>query len=122
MRKKVLIADDQNTVLMVERLMLKNAGYEVLSAKDGQEALNLALKERPDLILLDVTMPNMDGLTACRALRESPETRSTPIFLVTTRGETMNVSAGIAAGCNEYITKPFDAVDFINRVQQYLGH
>jgi len=77
-RKRVLIADDQNTVLMLERMMLENAGYAVVVARNGAEAVDKAASERPDLILLDVTMPQMDGYDACRAIRARPETKAVP--------------------------------------------
>jgi CheY-like chemotaxis protein len=121
MGKKVLAVDDQNTVLMLERMMLSSAGFDVVTARDGEEALEKAAAERPDLILLDVMMPKMDGYAACRALRERPETKSTPILMVTTRSEVTNMQTGYAAGCNEYVTKPFNAVELVAIVQRYLG-
>lgn len=119
-RKRVLIADDQNTVLMLEKMMLEGAGYEVVMARNGAEAVDKAASERPDLILLDVTMPQMDGYDACRAIRARPETRVTPILMVTTRSEFVNMQAGFAAGCTEYVTKPFNAVELVDTVRRYL--
>jgi CheY-like chemotaxis protein len=121
MRKKVLAVDDQNTVLMLERMMLSSAGFDVVTARDGEEALEKAAAEGPDLILLDVMMPKMDGYATCRALRARPETKSTPILMVTTRSEVNNMQTGFAAGCNEYVTKPFNAVELVSIVQRYLG-
>ncbi len=119
--KRVLIADDQNTVLMLERMMLENAGYAVVVARNGAEAVDKAASEKPDLILLDVTMPQMDGYDACRAIRARPETRTVPILMVTTRSEFVNIQAGFAAGCTEYVTKPFNAVELVETVRRYLA-
>lgn len=120
-RKKVLLVDDQNTVLMMERMMLKDAGYDIVTARNGEEAVEKALAERPDLILLDVVMPKMDGFAVCRALRGREETRRVPIILCTTRGESTNVQAGFDAGCNEYVTKPFNAAKLLAKLEGYLG-
>lgn len=119
-KKRVLIADDQNTVLMLERMMLEGAGYDVVVAHNGAEAVDKAASEKPDLILLDVTMPQMDGYDACRAIRARPETRTVPILMVTTRSEFANMQTGFAAGCNEYVTKPFNAVELVETVRRYL--
>ena len=119
--KKVLLVDDQNTVLMMERMMLKQAGYTIATAKNGAEAIAKAMSERPDLILLDVIMPDMDGFAVCRALRAHQDTKDVPIIMCTTRGEATNVQTGYDAGCNEYVTKPFNSVDLLAKVQRYLG-
>lgn len=119
--KKILLVDDQNTVLMMEKMMLKGSGYQIVTARNGVEAVEKALSERPDLILLDVMMPQMDGIEVCRTLRARPETRSLPIILCTTRGEPVNVRAGYDAGCTDYVTKPFNAVDLLSKLQGYLG-
>jgi DNA-binding response OmpR family regulator len=121
MRKKVLAVDDQNTVLMLECMMLSAAGFDVVTARDGEEALAVAAAERPDLILLDATMPKMDGYDACRALRARPETKNTPILMVTTRAEVNHMRSGYSAGCNEYITKPFNAAELVATVRRHLG-
>lgn len=120
-RKKVLLVDDQNTVLMMERTVLQGAGYDTITAKNGVEAIQKALLERPDLILMDVVMPQMDGLAACRTLRAREETKSIPIIMCTTRGESGAIQAGYDAGANEYITKPFNGLELVAKLQEYLG-
>ncbi len=119
-RKKVLAIDDSSTVLLSERLLLSRQ-YDVLSARDGEEGLEKARAERPDLILLDVVMPGMNGFEACRRLREAEETRGIPIIMVTTRGELSNLEAGYQAGCSEYVTKPFNGPELLAKVQSLLG-
>jgi CheY-like chemotaxis protein len=120
-RKKILLVDDSNTVLMMHRMLLHGQPYELLFARNGQEAVEKALAEKPDLIFMDVMMPKVGGLDACRQLRATPEMAKTPILLVTTRGEPHNVEAGYKAGCTEYITKPFDSAELLAKVQHYLG-
>lgn len=119
-RKKILLVDDSSTVLLLHRMMLSHCGYELLTAKDGQEALEKASTERPDLIFLDILMPRMDGFQACRALRSRPETKTVPIILVTTRGEPHYVRQGFESGCTDYITKPFDGEELLAKVRGHL--
>ncbi|WP_257457961.1 response regulator [Archangium lipolyticum] len=120
-RKKILLVDDSNTVLLMHRMMLSGGSYDLLIARDGSEAVDLALRERPDLIFMDVIMPRMDGFQACKRIREDPEMKSTPIIMVTTRGEPHNVKAGYESGCTEYITKPFDKSELMDKLRHHLG-
>ncbi len=119
--KKILLVDDSNTVLMMHRMLLHGQPYELLFARDGQEAVEKAVAQKPDLVFMDVMMPRKNGLDACRELRTHPELAGTPILLVTTRGEPQNVEAGFQAGCTEYITKPFDSAELLAKVRHYLG-
>jgi DNA-binding response OmpR family regulator len=119
-RKKILLVDDSSTVLLLHRMMLSHCGYELLTARDGQEALDKASTERPDLIFLDVIMPRMDGFQTCRALRSRSETKNVPIILVTTRGEPHYVRQGFESGCTDYITKPFDGEELLAKVRSHL--
>ncbi|MFL5351027.1 PleD family two-component system response regulator [Archangium sp.] len=119
-KKKILLVDDSSTVLLLHRMMLDHCGYELLTARDGQEALDKATTERPDLIFLDVLMPRMDGFQTCRALRSRAETRNVPIILVTTRGEPHYVRQGFESGCTDYITKPFDGEELLAKVRGHL--
>ena len=119
-RKKILLVDDSSTVLLLHRMMLSHCGYELLTARDGQEALDKAATEHPDLIFLDVLMPRMDGFQTCRALRSRSETKDVPIILVTTRGEPHYVRQGFESGCTDYITKPFDGEELLAKVRSHL--
>lgn len=120
-RKKILLVDDAGTILMMEKMILAKGGYDLVTAKDGQEAVEKAEKERPDLILMDVMMPRMTGFEACVQLRQSETTRLTPIILVTTRGEEGNVEKGYQSGCTDYVTKPINGVELMSKVKTYLG-
>ena len=120
-RKKILIVDDSSTVLLMERMILAKDQYDVVTAKDAQEGVEKALSERPDLILLDVVMPRMDGFAACRKLRERDETRSIPVIMVTTRGELASVESGYENGCSDYVTKPINGLELLAKVRSCLG-
>ena len=119
-RKKILLVDDSATILMTERMILTKGPYDLITAKDGEEAVQKALAERPDLILMDVVMPKMNGFEACRRIREEESISSTPIIMVTTRGEVDNVETGFESGCNDYITKPINAPELMAKLRNYL--
>jgi CheY-like chemotaxis protein len=121
-RKKLLLVDDSDVVLMTEQMILRNRGaYDCIVAKDGEEAVAKAIGELPDLILLDIVMPKMDGLEACRLLRSRRSTEAIPIIMVTTRGETENVKSAYASGCNDYVTKPINAVELLRKIRNLVG-
>lgn len=120
MRKKILLVDDSKTSLFVEQMILKKEPYDIVTAADGEEGVSKALSERPDLILLDVVMPKMDGFEALRRLRMAQATKDTPVIMVTTRGEGPNVEEGFTSGCSDYVTKPVDAVELLTKVKSCL--
>lgn len=120
-RKKVLLVDDSSTVLLLHQALLAELGYEAVLARDGLEALLRAEVERPDLVFLDVVMPHMDGLEACRALRGREPTRRTPIILCSTRSEPRSVQAGFDSGCTDYLAKPFDGEELKALLRRYLA-
>jgi DNA-binding response OmpR family regulator len=120
-RKKILLVDDSSTVLLMERMILSRSEFEVITAKDGVEGLEKARAERPDLILMDVVMPRMDGFEACRRLRQEPDINRIPIIMVTTRGELASMEAGFASGCSDYVTKPINGSELLTKVRSCLG-
>ncbi len=119
--KKILLVDDSSTVLLMEKMILSKSPYQLVTASDGQEGFDRAVAERPDLILLDVVMPRMDGFEVCRRLRERDEMRAVPVIMVTTRGEMKNVETGYQSGCTDYITKPINGLELLSKVKNYLG-
>jgi DNA-binding response OmpR family regulator len=121
MRRKVLLVDDSATILMMERMILTKLPYDLVTATNGEEAVAKALVERPDLILMDVIMPHMNGIEACRRLREQEATATTPIIMVTTRGELENIESAYANGCNDYITKPINSAELVAKMRNLLG-
>lgn len=121
-RKKILCVDDSATILMMERMILSKGPYDLVTASDGEEAVSKALAERPDLILMDVVMPRMNGFDACRRIRAEEATRTTPVIMVTTRGEVQNMENGFESGCNDYVTKPINATELLSKLRNYLGN
>lgn len=117
--KKILLVDDADTVLMIEKMILKK-NYDLVIAKNGEEAITSALSERPDLILLDVVMPKMDGFEACKRIRHEPTTSCIPIIMVTTRGEEHNIETAYASGCNDFVSKPINGLELLSKVKNYL--
>ena len=120
-RPVVLVADDDPDILALVRLRLERDGYEVLSAPDGETALDLALARTPDLALLDVMMPRLDGYEVTRRLRQHGPTTGIPIILLTARVQEPDVELGIEAGADDYVTKPFSPQALGARVQAALG-
>lgn len=120
-RKKILLVDDSTTILMMERMILTKGPYDLLTASNGEEAVERALTEKPDLILMDVVMPKMNGFDACRRIRGEESIKDTPIIMVTTRGEVPNVETGFQAGCNDYVTKPINGAELVAKLKTYLG-
>jgi DNA-binding response OmpR family regulator len=119
-KKLLLVVDDSPTAILWHRLLLEEEGYVVLTASDGAEGVDVARANLPELVLLDVIMPRMNGFEACRALREDDRTRDIPVLMITTRSEMQNVVAGFESGCNEYITKPVDRTELLAKVRSYL--
>jgi CheY-like chemotaxis protein len=122
-RKKILLVDDSSTALLMEKAILsRRRDFDLVTARDGEEAVALSLAEHPDLILMDVMMPKMNGFEACRRIRTDPATRNIPIIMVTTRGEIDNLEAGYASGCNDYVTKPINGLELLSKLEDLLGH
>src|SRR6267154_497931 len=95
--------------------------YVLISAIDGKEAVDKAREEKPDLILMDIVMPRMTGLEACRVLKSDKETERIPVILLTTRGEEKYVQEGYASGCSDYLTKPVNDAELLDLLKAYLG-
>jgi DNA-binding response OmpR family regulator len=106
---------------MMEKFILRNDPYILITASNGAEAVQKAIDEQPDLILLDVVMPNMGGFEACRLIRENEASKHIPVVMVTTRGEAANVETGWSSGCTAYVTKPIDSVELLAKVRSLLG-
>ena len=122
MAKKILIVDDSLTSRTINRILItKRAGYEVVSAQNGKEALKLVGSENPDLILMDVMMPGMDGLEVCRHLRKQEKTAAIPIVLLTFQIGDESVRDGFESGCTAYLKKPVQEAELLNTLHRYLG-
>jgi DNA-binding response OmpR family regulator len=117
----VLAADDDEDILELIAFRLERSGYTVLRARDGEEALRIAREAKPDLAVLDVMMPKLDGFDLTRRLRADDETRAIPIILLTARAQDADVQAGFDAGADDYLRKPFSPQELRARVQAILG-
>jgi DNA-binding response OmpR family regulator len=117
----VLVADDDPDILTLVGFRLERAGYEVLPARDGEEALALALERQPDLAILDVMMPKLDGYEVTQRLRSNQATSGMPVILLTARVQEADITRGFEAGADDYIKKPFSPQELRARVQAILG-
>jgi DNA-binding response OmpR family regulator len=118
--KKVLVAEDEADIRRLIVYSLKFAGYQVIEALDGQEALDKARAEKPDLILLDVRMPKMNGYDACTALKRETGTQDIPVVFLSARGQDAEIKHGLSLGAEEYILKPFAPDELYRRVGAVL--
>jgi DNA-binding response OmpR family regulator len=116
----VLVADDEEDIRALVAFRLERAGYEVITAADGEEALTLATTRLPDLVVLDMMMPKATGLEVTRSLREHDETKDIPVILLTARAQEADVARGYEAGVDDYVKKPFSPQDLQLRVQTLL--
>jgi DNA-binding response OmpR family regulator len=117
----ILVADDDPDILALVSFRLERAGYAVVQALNGEEAVQVALARRPDLAVLDVMMPRIDGYEATRRLREHEETSRMPIILLTARVQEEDIARGFDAGADDYVKKPFSPQELGSRVQAVLG-
>jgi len=120
-QRTILIADDNQQIRMLVKASLASLGHRIVEAIDGEQALNLALENTPDLVLLDVTMPNLDGWETLRFLRKKPETADVPVMMLTTAAQKWDLEHGAELGCTDYLIKPFDPKTLRERVVKILG-
>jgi DNA-binding response OmpR family regulator len=113
---KILIVDDEPNILLSLEYLMKREGYEVLVARDGQEALDVMRRERPRLVLLDVMMPKKSGFEVCQELRADDALRDTLVLMLTAKGRETDVAKGLGVGANAYVTKPFSTRELVDRV------
>lgn len=121
MPKKILIADDEPHMLRVTELSLRKGAFDVLLARDGREAVAVALREQPDLIVLDVVMPDIDGFAALRQLKSQPETAGIPVIMLTARGQTVAREEAASSGAALYLTKPFSPSQLLAEAKRTMG-
>lgn len=117
MDRKILIVDDEKNIADIIAFNLKKEGYQVIKAADGEEGVKMAMEENPDLILLDIMMPKMDGYEACKKIREK---KNTPIIMLTARAEELDKVLGLELGADDYVTKPFGVRELMARVKANL--
>ncbi len=120
MRRRILVVDDEPDLVELVSFNLKAEGYEVITAANGMEALNQARAALPDLIVLDLMMPELDGLSVCEILRRLPSTAPIPVIMLTAWKSELTRIIGLDTGAEDYITKPFSPRDLVNRVNTAL--
>ncbi len=119
-KSKILVVEDDRSLAGVLEYNLNNSGYEAICAYDGQDGLNQARLKLPDLIVLDVMIPVMDGLEVCRRLRATPETREIPIVMLTAKSEETDQLVGFSVGADDYVVKPFSVKILLERIKSLL--
>ena len=119
-KKKVLIVDDEPNVRRLSHKILSNK-FDIVEAEDGRQAIDVATAQKPDVILMDMMMPKMDGLTACHVIRNDPATKSIPVIMVTAIGFELNIKLSEQMGAAGYVTKPFSPQDLLDTIEQVLA-
>ncbi|MEI6863674.1 MAG: response regulator, partial [Candidatus Omnitrophota bacterium] len=120
-KKKILIVDDEKQLVSLVRLHMEMSGYEVLSASDGEEALAVANRDKPDLMILDLMLPKIDGWEVCKRLRAESKSGDIPVIMLTARSETEDKLKGFECGADDYMTKPFSPRELVARVKRVLA-
>lgn len=121
MARKILAVDDEKHIVRLVQVNLERQGYEVVTANDGKEALEKVESERPDLVVLDVMMPYMDGFEVLQNLRRNPSTRDIPVIMLTAKAQDADVFKGWQSGVDCYLTKPFNPMELISFVKRIFG-
>jgi len=119
-KKKVLIVDDETNVRRLLHTILGKK-FDVLEAEDGRQAIEITNSQKPDVVLMDMMMPKMDGLTACHMIKNDPATKSIPVIMVTAIGFELNVKLSQQMGASGYVTKPFSSEDLLGKITQVLA-
>ncbi|MCK4244346.1 MAG: response regulator [Candidatus Omnitrophica bacterium] len=120
-KKTILIVDDEPELRRALTIRLEASNYQVLTASDGEEALNKMREESPDLIILDIMLPKMDGFKVCRLFKFDPQYKGIPVIMLTARAQKEDESTGMETGADEYITKPFETESLLAKVKEHLG-
>ena len=118
---KILVVDDEINITQILEFSIGAEGYEVITASNGEEAIDKARREKPDLIILDIMMPRIDGYEACRILKSNPLTKNIPVVLLTAKGRDIDKRLGYEVGATDYIIKPFSPNKLIDRIHELLS-
>jgi DNA-binding response OmpR family regulator len=119
--KKILIAEDERDIRDLVSFTLQFAGYQVIAAADGQEAVELAIREKPDMILMDVRMPRLSGYEACKRIKAEPDLVDVPVVFLSAKGQDSEIRLGLEAGAQEYVVKPFAPAELVEKVKSLLA-
>lgn len=121
MSKKVLIVEDEESLLKLATILITSQGHEVIAVSSGAQALDALAKERVDLVLLDVMLPELDGFEVCRRIKQASETKSLPVIMLTAKKNQVDLDLGDEVGADWYITKPFKSANVIETVERFLN-
>lgn len=121
MTKKVLIVDDEPNIVLSVEFLMQREGHDVVTAGDGQEAIEILARSKPDLMILDVMMPRKNGFEVCAEVRADPELSGMPILMLTAKGREAEMKKGLSLGADAYITKPFSTHELVTRVHELLN-
>jgi len=119
-KKKILIVEDEESLLKLESILLTSKGYEVQGVGDGRAALEAISRSKPDLVLLDIMLPEIDGFEVCRRIKEDDETRHIPVIMLTAKKSREDMARGEQVGADWYITKPFKSAMVIETIQRFI--
>ncbi len=117
---RIVVAEDERDILDLIVFILQTAGHEVIPVNNGRDAVETVKREKPDLVLLDVRMPYMDGYEACKHIKEDPETASIPVVFLSARGQEGEIRTGLELGAEKYILKPFSPMQLLDELAPYL--
>lgn len=117
---KVMVIDDSNTIRRSAKLFLENAGYEIIEVEDGFDALSKIMEEIPDLVFIDVLMPNLDGLQTCQIIKRNPLFKDLPIIILSSKDGEFDKAKGLMMGANDYLIKPFTKDSIIKVIKDYM--
>ena len=118
---RILVVEDEESLLKLESILLSSKGYSVTGVMDGKAALEEVRTNRPDLVILDVMLPEIDGFEVCRQIKENPELRHIPVLILTAKKNSQDMARGQQVGCDAYITKPFKSAKVLDMVQELLN-
>ena len=121
MPKEILIVDDEPSIVVPIQFLMEQLGYNVLVAENGEDALDIIYKYKPDLILLDIMLPRIDGYEVCEIVRLDPRYRDIKIIFITAKGREVEIAKGLALGADAYITKPFSNTELVSKVKELLA-
>ncbi len=120
-KNRILVVEDEESLLKLESILLSSKGYNVTGVMDGKSALEEVMAHRPDLVILDIMLPEIDGFEVCRRIRENPATSTIPVVMLTAKKNSQDVARGAEVGANAYLTKPFKSAKVIEVIEELLG-
>ena len=120
-KQKILIVEDEESLLKLESILLTSKGYDVRGVSNGQQALDAIDEEHPDLVLLDIMLPEIDGFEVCQRIKDNPETKDIPVIMLTAKKSREDMARGEKVGADWYITKPFKSAMVIETIQRFLN-